>query len=66
MSETMSLANFYRSLFGACLDHPHKQVGRCVYCERCSRRLYQGTVMTAEELGTVREVIALAAGDGES
>jgi hypothetical protein len=66
MSGSMSLADFYRGIFGACVDHPHRQVGHCVYCKQCGRRLYQGTVMTADEIDSVREVIALAGPAGES
>lgn len=27
-----------------CADHAWEQVGRCVYCTDCKRRLYQGTI----------------------
>jgi hypothetical protein len=59
MADT-SLADFWKGSFGACIDHEHRQVGPCVYCKPCGRRLYQGLVMTAQELDTVRETIALA------
>ena len=42
---------------GACIDHPHEQVGPCVYCKPCGRRLYQGAVMTADEIATLHEAI---------
>jgi hypothetical protein len=53
-----SLVSVYRSLFGDCIGHEHKQVGHCVYCVPCGRRLYQGTVMPAEEIGALREWLA--------
>lgn len=40
---------FIRSIFGECIDHEHEQVGRCVYCRQCGRRLYQGTVTPPDE-----------------
>jgi hypothetical protein len=54
-----TFAEFMASMFGPCIDHEHEQVGRCVYCKTCGRRLYQGGVMTADELAGIREAIAL-------
>ena len=53
-----SLADLYRSVLGECLNHQHKQVGRCVYCADCNWRLYQGTVMSEREIQAVRDLLA--------
>ena len=54
----VSLGELMADVLGDCVDHPHKQVGSCVYCIPCSRRLYHGTVMSADELAALRETIA--------
>jgi hypothetical protein len=46
---------------GDCLDHPHEQVGRCVYCKEDGRRLYQGKVMNRAEVGGLKELRRLMA-----
>ena len=51
---------------GACIDHPHEQVDRCVYCQPCGRRLYQGEVMTADDIAALREAIAWQASRREA
>lgn len=51
------LADVYAAMFGDCLDHEHEQIGPCVYCRDCGRRLYQGGVMSTAELGVIRELI---------
>jgi hypothetical protein len=45
------------SIFGDCIGHDHEQVGRCVYCGQCGRRLYQGTVMPAGERAELKEAL---------
>lgn len=42
------------------VDHDLAQVGRCVYCNTCGQRLYQGKLWTPKERDELR---ALAAGD---
>jgi hypothetical protein len=54
-----TFAEFMANMFGPCIDHEHEQVGRCVYCKTCGRRLYQGGVMNSEELAAIREAINL-------
>jgi len=56
-----TFTQFIASVLGDCIDHPHEKVGRCVYCKPCGRRLYQGGVMTADELAALKEAIALEA-----
>lgn len=63
MSKPMGVADFFAAVFGDCVDHQHEQVGRCVYCKDCGRRLYNGTVMTRKELDDVKQVIAERPGD---
>jgi hypothetical protein len=53
----MDLADFLNSIVGDCVDHPHEQAGRCVYCKPCGKRLYQGTVWTDEERAAAREAM---------
>jgi len=55
-----------RAMFGDCISHEHEQVGRCVYCKTCGRRLYQGTVAAPDEIAALREAFALEAGDGSA
>ena len=50
-----------RSIFGNCIGHEHEQVGRCVYCKTCGRRLYQGTKFTSDELAELKQALAEAA-----
>ena len=47
-----------RSILGECIDHQHEQVGPCVYCKTCGRRLYQGTVIPAGELAELKRALA--------
>ena len=46
------------AIFGDCIDHHHVQVGRCVWCEPCGRRLYQGTVIPADERAELKQALA--------
>ncbi len=50
----------YRSILGDCIDHQHEQAGRCVYCKTCGRRIYQGTLLTADEIAALKEAFALS------
>lgn len=50
-------ADVVRALVGDCIGHEHEQVGRCVYCKQCGRRLYQGTVWPAEIRAEIREAL---------
>lgn len=51
---------------GDCLDHPHEQVGRCVYCKEDGRRLYQGKVMNKAEVGGLKELRELMRAEGRT
>lgn len=53
-----------KAIFGDCINRPHTQVGPCVYCVPCGRRLYQGSVIPAAEMAELRAALALEAGDG--
>jgi hypothetical protein len=53
----ISYIEFLAKVFGDCIDHRHEQVGRCVYCSDCGRRLYHGGVMKADELAAIKEAI---------
>lgn len=53
-----------RSILGGCIDHEHEQVGRCVYCQPCGRRLYQGTVMSASDRAELKTALAEVDGHG--
>ncbi len=54
----MNMIELMGKILGQCIDHEHKQVGRCVYCKICKHRLYQGTIMTASERAALKEAIA--------
>ena len=56
-----TFTQFIGAVLGDCIDHPHEQVGRCVYCKQCGRRLYQGSPMSADDLATIKEALALEA-----
>lgn len=58
-----TFAEFLTALLGGCLDHRHEQVGRCVYCVTCNRRLYEGPVLDPDDLAAIKEYLALAASD---
>ena len=49
-----------KAIMGDCIGHEHEQVGRCVCCKTCGRRLYQGTVMPPGELAALRGALATA------
>ena len=54
-----TLSELMKTVMGDCIGHqPHKQVGPCVYCGQCGRRLYQGTVMPPAELAALKEALA--------
>jgi hypothetical protein len=59
-----TLLDVARAIFGDCISHEHEQVGRCVYCKTCGRRLYQGTVAGPDEIAALREALALEAAGG--
>ena len=61
-----TLAQFFAAVFGECVDHAHEKIGHCVYCVTCGRRLYQGEVMSADELAAVKEVIVMGASSGRA
>lgn len=52
-----SLTAFVAGVFGDCLDHRHEQVGHCVWCATCNRKLYQGQVLTAEDIAALHEAV---------
>jgi hypothetical protein len=52
----------FLSQLGEHLTHPWHQVGPCVYCEPCSRRLYQGEVLTDQEKAEIQEALAESGG----
>lgn len=54
-----TIDDVYRDLLGECIDHPHRQVGRCVHCKTCDRRLYQGRVLSPADRARIK-----AAGPG--
>lgn len=56
----LSWEQLIRGIFGDCISHQQEQVGACVYCVPCSRRLYQGTKMTDAELADLRAALAEA------
>jgi hypothetical protein len=58
MAEKLTWQEFIRATFGECIDHEHEQIGRCVYCRTCGNRLYQGTVMPADELAELKAALA--------
>lgn len=51
----VSWIDVMRRIFGECLTHPHQQIGRCVYCSACSRRLYQGTLVPMADRRELQE-----------
>lgn len=57
MTTQRNIIDLMADTLGACIDHPHELVDRCVYCKPCGRRLYQGELMTAAELADLREGI---------
>jgi hypothetical protein len=56
-----TLGELLAAIVGDCVDHPHEQVGRCVYCRTCGKRLYQGEVWNDEERAAARAVMRLEA-----
>lgn len=60
MAEQPTWDQVIRSIVGDCIDHEHKQVGRCVYCKTCGRRLYHGTVIPPGELAELKAALAEA------
>lgn len=52
------LADVFAAMFGDCLDHEHEQIGPCVYCRDCGRRLYQGGVMTPDEIADIKQLMS--------
>ena len=56
-TDQRTIVDVMADTLGACIDHPHEQVDRCVWCKPCGRRLYQGEVMTADEIATLHEAI---------
>ncbi len=58
MSEKPTWDQVIAAILGDCIDHEHEQVGRCVYCRPCGRRLYQGTVMPAGERAELKQALA--------
>ena len=62
-----SVAELLTAMFGECIDHQHEQVGPCVYCQPCGRRLYHGKVLTTAEHEQIRAFMnADAPKDGDS
>lgn len=57
-TDKITFTEFMTAVFGNCLDHKHEQVGRCVYCAECKRRLYQGSIMSADDRAALREAQA--------
>ena len=47
-------ADIVRSIFGDCIDHEHEQIGRCVYCKQCGRRMYQGDVVPPAQMAALK------------
>lgn len=57
MSAPLTPLEFLEHVFGDCIDHEHEQVGPCVYCRTCGRRMYHGKVLTAAELAEIRQAM---------
>jgi hypothetical protein len=53
-NERPTWADVIRKILGDCIEHAHEQVGGCVYCAQCNRRLYQGEVMSLEDRTELR------------
>lgn len=53
-----SMEDAYKALLATLaghLDCETEMVGRCVYCRTHGQRMYQGTVMSAEDKAAIRE-----------